>query len=77
MAQRIAAQDAGAVDVGTGRFRIVRAVKNRFGAANEIERTLSRGSRSDLAHFTKADQHGGAVYVSAAQVAYIEQVPET
>jgi hypothetical protein len=47
------------------------------GAAIEIERTLSRGSRSDLAHFTKADRHGGAVYVSAAQVAYIEQVPDS
>jgi hypothetical protein len=44
------------------------------GAAEEIERILSRGSRSDLAHFKKADGHGGAVYVSAAQVAYVEQI---
>jgi len=46
------------------------------GAAEEIERTLSRGSRSDLAHFEKAGGHGGVVYVSAAQVAYLEQVPD-
>ncbi|MBA2241205.1 MAG: DUF3107 family protein [Solirubrobacterales bacterium] len=46
------------------------------GSADQIQREISRSRAADLAKFTKANGHQVVVYVVAANVAYIEEVPE-
>ena len=46
------------------------------GSAEEVQAAISLSRAAELAKFTKADQHEADVYVSAANVAYVEEIPE-